>query len=73
MLIKIKCLTDAAETGVTIGNEYVVLGFVSHSDSVNAVIVDDNGAVYVTANWLKNNACWQLVSVEDVSPAQIFP
>lgn len=75
MIIKIKLINSnppsgAHETGFTVGNEYIVLGF---SSSLQAFTIDDSGSLAGTANPVPNAyGAWQLMSVTDVTGVQIY-
>jgi len=81
METRIKYLTNtgngAGESGLTVGKEYVVLGFTTgDAQHPRAIIIDDNGALYHTQTNVGNlgsNCAWELTSVTSVGQVSIFP
>jgi len=64
-LVKIKYV-GSGETGLTVNNVYVVLGFFFSNPNVYALILNDAGVFYRTATDVLNTANWTKNSVSYV-------
>jgi hypothetical protein len=69
-VVKIKYL-GSGETGLTNNANYTVLSFFWSGGVTRALILDDAGHLYVTAEDVTNTAKWQFVSAQVVSSTTV--
>lgn len=69
MLMKIRCVSNENQPGVTVDQVYTVLGI---TDSKFVILNDDNELI-ITVHSVDTAVRWVVESVTDIGPVQIFP
>jgi hypothetical protein len=75
MLIRLKYVGTGEfniESGLTYNNVYTALEILEQTGQVRALIIDDNGAMYLT-HTIQEPLYWELVSAETIGGVSIYP